>query len=141
MKAGKAHVVPLAPDVVELLRAVPREAGNEHLFVGSRDGHGLSPSVLQKLLRRKLAQPTITAHGFRSAFSTWANERSGAKRDVIERCLAHTVGSVTEQAYNRAKYLEARRRLLEAWARHCLLPAPANGESNVTSLDEARASR
>jgi integrase len=136
MKAGKQHVVPLAPDVVELLRALPREAGNDHLFVGLRAGRGLSPSVLQKLLRRKLAQLEITAHGFRSAFSTWGYERSGAKRDVIERCLAHTVGSVTEQAYNRAKHLEARRRLLEAWARYCLSPVPA-GE-NVVPIGAAR---
>jgi integrase len=94
--------------------------------------------VLQKLLRRKLAQPTITAHGFRSAFSTWAYERSGAKRDVIERCLAHTVGSATEQAYNRAEHLEARRRLLEAWARFCASPAaPASGE-NVVPIGAAR---
>jgi integrase len=131
MKAGKQHVVPLAPDVVELLRELPRELGNDHLFIGSRPGHGLSPSVLQKLLRRKLAQPEITAHGFRSAFSTWAYERSGAKRDVIERCLAHTVGSATEQAYNRAEHLEARRRLLDAWARFCASPMPTSGENVV----------
>jgi integrase len=131
MKAGKQHVVPLAPDVVELLRQLPREAGNDHLFVGSRPGHGLSPSVLQKLLRRKLKLSEPTAHGFRSAFSTWSFERSGAKRDVIETALAHRVGSTTEQAYNRAQHLEARRRLLEAWAKFCLSPMPGSGKNVV----------
>ena len=42
-----------------------------------------------------------TVHGMRSAFSTWAHERTGHSNHVIEMCLAHTVGIDIEKAYRR----------------------------------------
>ena len=37
----------------------------------------------------------------RSAFSTWAHERTGHSNHVIEMCLAHAVGIDIEKAYRR----------------------------------------
>jgi len=48
-------------------------------------------------------------------FSTIAHEKSNFPSEVIEVQLAHKVGSRVAQAYNRAKYLEQRRELLEWW--------------------------
>ena len=33
-------------------------------------------------------------HGFRSAFSDWAHETTGASNHVIELSLAHTIGNL-----------------------------------------------
>jgi integrase len=60
----------------------------------------------------------VTAHGFRAAFSTWANEHH-FPRDVIEAALAHREGNAVRAAYNRAEYVEQRKALAEAWATHC----------------------
>ena len=59
-----------------------------------------------------------TAHGFRSAFRSWAAER-GASWELAEMSLSHCVGSATERAYMRSDLLEARRDLMQAWANHC----------------------
>jgi integrase len=52
MKAGKPHTVPLSISVVELLRGLYREDGNQHVFLGMRPGGGLGAAALAKLLQR-----------------------------------------------------------------------------------------
>jgi len=46
MKAGREHRVPLSDHCIALLRALPREAGNAFVFIGSRAGAGLSRMAL-----------------------------------------------------------------------------------------------
>ena len=41
VKADKDHRVPLSDRMVEILKALPREKGNPHLFIGARQGRGL----------------------------------------------------------------------------------------------------
>ena len=48
-------------------------------------------------------------------FSTWANERNYPP-DIIEACLAHQERNAVRAAYNRAEYLDQRRKLLQKWA-------------------------
>jgi integrase len=124
MKAGKEHRVPLSDAAVKLLRALPRELGNDFVFAGSR-GKGLGERALFKALR--LIHPTATAHGMRSAFKDWASERTDFPTEAVELALAHTVGSKVEQAYRRGDLLERRRLLMVEWAAHCAR-APADSE-------------
>ncbi len=42
MKAGREHRVPLSDRALEILKALPREAGNPYVFIGLRKGCGLS---------------------------------------------------------------------------------------------------
>jgi hypothetical protein len=49
-------------------------------------------------------------------FSTIANEHSGFGFEVIEAQLAHKIGSRVSQAYNRAKYLPQRKKMMQWWA-------------------------
>jgi integrase len=76
----------------------------------------------------------LTVHGFRSAFSDWARERTAYPRDVIEMCLAHTIKDKSEAAYRRGDALEKRRRLMESWSQYC--DSPATG-ATVTTLRRA----
>ena len=57
----------------------------------------------------------ITAHGFRTTASTLLNEQ-GWSPDAIERQLAHTSRNKVRAAYNRAQYLEERKKMMQAWA-------------------------
>jgi len=55
-------------------------------------------------------------HGFRSAFKTWAHEKTKYDTLVIEACLAHKVGGI-ERHYLRTTFLEQRRKLMKDWTR------------------------
>lgn len=75
----------------------------------------MSNMAMLALLKRMKRQD-ITVHGFRSTFSTWANENAIARADVIEACLAHKEGNKIRAAYNKATFATERRKLLTAWA-------------------------
>jgi integrase len=66
----------------------------------------------------------MTAHGFRTTASTLLNEQ-GWSADAIERQLCHMPRDQIRAAYNRAQYLEERRRMMQAWADY--LDALKNG--------------
>jgi integrase len=132
MKGGEEHRVPLSPQAVALLRDLPREGddggvgtGNDLVFLSSQHGQQLAPNSLLRLLRA-MGHTKITPHGFRSSFSDWAHEQPGAVPMVIEMCLAHAVGDEVAKAYRRGDLLQKRRKLMDAWARHCASPMAGN---------------
>jgi len=57
----------------------------------------------------------MTAHGFRTTASTLLNEQ-GWSPDAIERQLAHAPRDHVRAAYNRAHYLDERRRMMQWYA-------------------------
>ena len=58
----------------------------------------------------------MVPHGFRSTFSTAANESGLWSSDAIERQLAHVQKNKVRAAYNRAEYIQERRELIQWWA-------------------------
>lgn len=132
MKGGKEHKVPLAQPVLEILRALPREADNPYVFIGQQSGGGLSNMAMLTLLKR-MSQP-VTAHGFRSSFRDWAAERTSYPNHIVEMALAHVVGGV-EGAYRRGDLLEKRRRLMAEWAKFATTSIMPNAK--VVGIREA----
>jgi integrase len=122
MKAAREHVVPLAPEVIELLHGLYREGDGDDglVFIGAQPGKPLSPPAMASVMKRM--GYSAVPHGFRSSFSDWAHERTGHSNHAIEISLAHSVGSETEKAYRHGEMLEKRRRLLADWARYCSTP-------------------
>jgi integrase len=118
MKSGRAHRVPLAPRVVELLASMPREG--EYIFVGRYSGSRQSGEAMRLLLRRM--GHGATAHGFRSSFRDWAAETTAHPNHVVEQALAHAVGGAVEATYRRGDLFDKRRLLMQAWADHCAKP-------------------
>ncbi|QQO20244.1 tyrosine-type recombinase/integrase [Bradyrhizobium diazoefficiens] len=77
----------------------------------------LSESAMNSGLRRLgYANSGHVGHGFRSAFSTLANEAHAARADVIETALNHMDEDAVRGTYNDAAYHEQRRRLSQWWA-------------------------
>jgi integrase len=124
MKAAKEHRVPLSDRAVELLRELPTERGNEHLFIGSQAGSGLSNMSMTAVLKR-MNRGDVTVHGFRSTFRDWASETTNFPNHVVEMALAHAIGDKVEAAYRRGDLLLKRRLLAEAWSKYCTSPPPA----------------
>jgi integrase len=118
MKAGAEHRVPLAPDVVSLLRNLQGRRENEFVFPGNRNGQPLSNMALLKMLAI-MGRDGLTTHGFRSSFTDWAHETTDFPDIVIDMALAHTVGDKVQAAYRRGDLFEKRRKLMEAWATYC----------------------
>ena len=78
---------------------------------------------------RRLGYSTdeITGHGFRSLASTCLSEH-GYHPDLIELLLAHAERNQVRAAYNKARRLPERRKMMQAWATNNLdgLRAGAN---------------
>jgi integrase len=132
MKATKEHRVPLSERAVELLRKLPREDGNDHIFIGPSKGGGLRDAALFHLLRR-MGREGITVHGMRSTFRDWAAETTSYPNHVVEQALAHSIGNAVEAAYRRGDLFKKRVALMDGWARYCTA-APKAAGANVVAL-------
>ncbi len=119
MKTKKDHIVPLTDTTVSILEDIQRLTGNGiYVFPGLRSKTApMSDGTLNGALRRMgYTKEEIVPHGFRAMFSTIAHEKSDLSHEVIEAQLAHSVGSSVSQAYNRAIYLEERKKLMKWWS-------------------------
>jgi integrase len=123
MKARKPHRVPLCDAAMAVLAQMKEQQRSAYIFAGNRVGRPLGPSTLL-LLAKALAEKEITLHGFRSAFRTWAAERTNYPREVAELALAHNVSSEVERAYQRSDMVEKRRQFMAAWAGFLAKPQP-----------------
>jgi integrase len=139
MKGGEAHTVFLSEPAVELLRALPRVEDSPYLFPSPmKPAQPLSNMAMLATLGRLGVRDRTTAHGLaRVTFSTWANETTSFKPDVIEACLAHREADRVRAAYNRARFEDDRKALLAAWARY--IRPSADEASNVVELRAAAA--
>ena len=120
MKTGVEHRVPLSGAALAVLESVqPLRDRFDLLFPSpSRPGKPLSDMTLTKVLRDTGLADRATVHGFRSAFRTWASERTSVPHAVCEMALAHRVGSDVERSYARSDLFEKRRGLMVAWAEY-----------------------
>ena len=117
MKMKRAHIVPLARQVVELLTELkPLTDRGRYVFPSARnDGRPMSENAVRVALRSMgFSNDEMTAHGFRSLGSTMLNSL-GYRPDVIEAALAHIQPGV-RGVYNRGDYWEERRTMMQEWA-------------------------
>jgi integrase len=118
MKMKREHIVPLAPQVVALLRelrALPGSEASPFLFPSPSRQGCMSYNTMLYALYRMGYHSRATVHGFRAMASTALNEM-GFRPDVIERQLAHEERNAIRAAYNRAEYLRERRVMMKHWA-------------------------
>jgi integrase len=117
MKTKAPHMVPLSRQAVEALRELHTLNGRVLLlFPGRSNVHKpMSENTLLYAMYRMGYHGLATVHGFRATASTILNER-GWSPDVIERQLAHSERNKIRAAYNRAEYLDERRKMMQKWA-------------------------
>ena len=112
------HIVPLSDQAIQILIDVKRLSGwGDCVFHSQRkDGKSMSNKSFNYALKRLgYTGDIMTPHGWRTTASTLLNEQ-GWSPDAIERQLSHVPKDRVRSAYNRAQYLEERRRLMQSWA-------------------------
>ena len=109
MKNGKAHRVPITPQMRALLPH--RDEG----IVWQGPKGELSNAAMYRLLKKRMGRD-YSVHGFRSSFRDWVAEKQPGMGDAAERQLSHVNSNETEAAYLRTDLLEQRQKLMGAWA-------------------------
>ncbi|MFM8330310.1 MAG: tyrosine-type recombinase/integrase [Candidatus Methylumidiphilus sp.] len=122
-KTKTEHLVPLSRQAVAILRELHALTGNgPHVFPGRDPKKAMSEAAVNAALKRMGydTKTQITGHGFRAMARTMLHQDKalGFAPEVIEHQLAHRVLDALGSAYNRTKFIDERRRMMQAWADH-----------------------
>jgi len=122
-KTGKAHIVPLAVQAVDILRGLhPLTGHGEFVFPSaSHPERPMHEVALQTILRRMDIGPISRIYDFRQMARTILSKVLKSPPDCITLQMGHPVGSTTERIYNPAlrspeHRLPERRTMMQAWA-------------------------
>jgi integrase len=151
-KNGREHLVPLSEPALELLKAQPRRAmpdgtpqahvfGNGNGYQNWSRGKAELDARIAKANHGKGLE-SWTLHDFRRSVSTALHDRFGVPPHVVEVLLGHAGGHKGGVAgtYNKAIYLEERRRALERWGAHLMqLVSGKPSKATVVKLRRATA--
>jgi hypothetical protein len=58
----------------------------------------------------------MTGHGFRALAMSNIKEKLGYRHEVVDRQLAHAHRNKIDRAYDRAQFLDERRKMMQEWA-------------------------
>ena len=118
-KTKTDHLVPLSRQAAEILRDLqPLTGQHEHVFPGRDPKKPISNMTLNAAIKRMGydTKEEITGHGFRAMARTLLAEKLNYPPEVIEHQLANKVPDALGTAYNRTKYLDQRRAMMQEWA-------------------------
>jgi integrase len=126
-KNKRGHLVPLAHPVRDLILAEPRTGDLVFSTTGRTppSGFGKAKARLDERIDKMresdglAPMPPWTLHDLRRTMVTMMNERLGIAPHVVEAVVNHVSGLAkagVAGVYNRALYLEDRRRALSAWS-------------------------
>ena len=120
MKMRRPHQVPLPETSLRLLEELKGLTGWGNLLFPAQTTpkKPMSENTLNQALRRMGFGPEeVTSHGFRSTFSTFANESGLWSPDAIEAYCARQDRNAVRRAYNRAAYWDERVKVSDWWAK------------------------
>ncbi|MEZ2682509.1 tyrosine-type recombinase/integrase [Providencia rettgeri] len=117
MKKRRPHLVPLSPQVLEILDKLKVISGNYSLlFPGRNDARKpISDASINKVIAKIGYKGRLTGHGFRHMMSTILHEK-GFDSAWIELQLAHVDKNSIRGIYNHALYLESRIKMMKFYS-------------------------
>ena len=119
-KTKTDHLVPLSQQAIALLKDLqPLSGRGEYVFMGGHDPKKpMSEAAINAALKRMGydTKTQITGHGFRAMARTLLHERLNIDPHIIEHQLAHKVPDALGSAYNRTRFIEQRKEMMQAWA-------------------------
>ena len=119
MKMRRDHVVPLTDQTIELYKTMfDRRKDDGFIFKHTRKPElAVRSESILAIIKRNGYAGQMTTHGFRSVFSTHANNSAQFRYDVIEYQIAHVPKDKIRGIYNRAEYWAERVEMMEWYAR------------------------
>ena len=99
-----------------LRKAYESRVSEEFVFPGRSLVKPISNMTMLKHLKQITGDETLTVHGFRTTFRTWAQEETDFEEEIVEHCLHHITGDDAEKAYKRGEALRKRRIVMQAFA-------------------------
>jgi integrase len=118
MKMKREHTVPLSRQALQILADLKKVNGGSRYIFPSPYGHEKhieKHSLTHSLRALGYTAEEHTVHGFRKTASTLLNEM-GFNSDWIERQLSHSSPDKVRGVYNKAEYMEGRRKMMQEWA-------------------------
>lgn len=122
MKTKIEFILPLPNNVIEILEEVKQFSGTgKYVFPSFRNkDKPMSDNTLISALRRMgYKKEEFVPHSFRAMFSTIAYEnmdKHNCSSEVIEALLSHKESNKIKEAYNRANYKKAMKKLISWYA-------------------------
>lgn len=118
MKMKKEHIVPLSNQAITILEEL-RELHNHPDYVfpsrNSRNNH-MSNNTILMALDRMGYRGKMTGHGFRALAMSTIMEKLHYRHEVPDAQLAHAKRGDVARAYDRAKFLPERTKMMQEWA-------------------------
>lgn len=118
MKMDKEHIVPLSRQAIEILEEL-RELHNHPTYVfPSRTNrtNTMSNNTILMALDRMGYRGKMTGRGFRALAMSTIMEKLGYRHEVPDAQLAHAKRGDVARAYDRAKFLPERAKMMQEWA-------------------------
>jgi integrase len=123
-KNKREFEIPMAPAVMQILKALPRREDRDLVF-GLGDGGYAGWSKSKDELDSRLRDASVplsdwVLHDFRRSFSTVLHDKLKVEPHIVEALLNHVSGHKSGVAgtYNKATYREPKRKALAKWAKH-----------------------
>lgn len=117
MKMGRDHIVPLSKQACDILNTMKKLSSSEFVFAGQHNPKkSMSNMAILKGLERMGYKGRMTGHGFRALAMTTLREVLEYPFDVIDLQLAHAAKNKVKAAYDRAKFIKERTKMMQAWA-------------------------
>ncbi|WAW10406.1 integrase arm-type DNA-binding domain-containing protein [Oxalobacter vibrioformis] len=126
MKRGKLamnpdktdHHVCMSKQALTLLRELHSlTGGSKWLFPNQRDPQKpMSNGAILMAIRRMGYQNQMTGHGFRALAMSTIKEKLHYRHEVVDRQLAHAQKNKVDSAYDRAMFLDERKKMMQDWA-------------------------
>lgn len=118
MKTKLPHIVPLSKQSIELFKLLHEIHGNrEFVFPNQVNPRKtMSNSTILRGLYQLGYKGKLTGHGFRATAMSAIQEKLGYRYEVVDRQLAHAPKTKVQAAYDRAKFLEERTKMMQEWA-------------------------
>ncbi|MCM1129617.1 MAG: integrase arm-type DNA-binding domain-containing protein [Alistipes senegalensis] len=112
------HHVCLSRQALDLIQELHRFNGSgKWLFPNQRDpSRPMSNGAILMALKRMGYKGKMTGHGFRALGMTTLKEQLGYRHEVVDRQLAHAQKNKIDSAYDRAMFLQERKKMMQKWA-------------------------
>ena len=118
MKMKKEHIVPLSRQAIAILQEL-RETHNHPVYLfPSRNSRNrtMSNNTVLMALKRMGYRGKMTGHGFRALAMSTIMEKLNYRHEVPDAQLAHAKRGDVNRAYDRAKFLPERIKMMQEWA-------------------------